>query len=320
MNKKVLTIGGGTGLATLLRGIKNIKGIDIVCVVTMMDDGGSSGRLRKEFGVVPPGDVRNCLLSLSEREDLLTKLFYYRFPVKGKKPEVGGHSLGNLLLIAMSDILGGIHKAISAISEILSIKGKVLPVTLQTANLVAYLEDGRIVKGESKISQSSSKIKRLKIVPQEVRHYPEVEKNIIDSDMIIIGPGSLFTSLIPPLLFKGIVNAISRSKAKKVFVCNIMTQPGETDNYTVSMHIEKIYQHCDYKFKFDYIIVNRGKIPTKILNHYANQNSFPVKIDYSKLKLFNSKIIYGNFVSQDCLGKYLRHNSKKIAQKIEELL
>jgi len=320
MNKKVLTIGGGTGLATLLRGIKHIKGIDIVCVVTMMDDGGSSGRLRKEFGVVPPGDIRNCLLALSEKEDLLSKLFYYRFPLKGQKPEVGGHSLGNLLLIAMSDILGGIHKAVSAISEILSIKGKVLPVTLQTANLVAQLENGKIVKGESKISQSFSQIKKLKIVPSKVKHYPEVEKNILDSDMIIIGPGSLFTSLIPPLMFDGIVNSIKKSKAKKVFICNIMTQPGETNNYSVSMHVDKIYEHCKYKFEFDYIIVNRGRLPLSLLNHYAKQNSFPVKIDCSKLRLYNSKIIYGNFVPKENFGKYLRHDPKKITQKIRELL
>ncbi|MFQ3675060.1 MAG: uridine diphosphate-N-acetylglucosamine-binding protein YvcK [Endomicrobiia bacterium] len=320
MNKKVLPIGGGTGLATLLRGIKHIKGIDIVCIVTMMDDGGSSGRLRKEFGVVPPGDIRNCLLALSEKEDLLSKLFSYRFPVKGDKPEVGGHSLGNLLLIAMSDIFGGIQKAVSATSEILSIKGKVLPVTLQTANLVAQLENGEIVKGESKISQSSSQIKKLKIVPRQVKHYPEVEKNILDSDMIIIGPGSLFTSLIPPLMFDGIVDSIKKSKAKKVFICNIMTQPGETNNYTVSMHIDKIYEHCKYKFEFDYIIVNTGKIPLNLLNHYVRQNSFPVKVDYDKLKKFKSKIIYGNFVPQQRVGKYLRHDSEKITKKIRELL
>jgi uncharacterized cofD-like protein len=220
----------------------------------------------------------------------------------------------------MSDILGGIDKAVSAISGILSIKGKVLPVTLQSANLVAQLSNGKTIKGESKISQSSLQIKKLKIVPSKVKHYPEVEKNILDSDMIIIGPGSLFTSLIPPLLFDGIVDSIKSSKAKKVFICNIMTQPGETDNYSVSMHIDKIYEHCKHKFKFDYIIVNTGKLPDKILRHYIKQNSFPVKVDCENLESLNSKIIYGNFVPEQYYDKFLRHDSKKITQKIRELL
>ncbi len=318
--KKIVTIGGGTGLATLLRGIKTIKNVDIVSIVTTMDDGGSSGRLRKEFGVVPPGDIRNCLVALSDKEDLLSELFNYRFPIKRGNPEVGGHSLGNLLLIAMSDILGGFQNALSAITDILSIKGKVLPVTLQSANLVAELVNGKVIKGESKISKSKIPIKRLKIIPKQVKHYPEVEKNILCCDLLIIGPGSLFTSLIPPLMFNGIVNAIKKSNARKVFICNIMTQPGETDNYTASMHVNKVYEHCKNEFKFDYLIINCGKIPDKHLHYYAKEKSFPVENDFNILKNMGLKLICGDFVPRKKIGRFLRHDSIKIAEKIKMLI
>ncbi len=317
--KKLVSIGGGTGLSTLLRGLKEYDNIDIVAVVTMMDDGGSSGRLREEFGTLPPGDIRNCLLALSNREDILTKLFQYRFPVKKKIPEVGGHSLGNLLLLAISDIVGGFDKSVRAISEILAIRGKVLPVTLQTANLVAELENGQKVFGESKISKSGVPIKRIRINPHKVKHYPETVKEILSADGIIIGPGSLFTSIIPHIIIKDITDAIYKSRAKKVYVSNIMTQPGETDNYTVSDHVKKIYEHSHNKIWFDYVLVNKGKLPSNLLKKYAKEKSFPVKIDYEILKTLCTKVIFADLVSRNenkNTMKYVRHDPAKLAKAL----
>ncbi|MCX7716374.1 MAG: YvcK family protein [Endomicrobia bacterium] len=320
--KKVVCIGGGTGLSTLLRGLKNIVGIDLTAVVTVMDDGGSSGRLKEEFGILPPGDIRNCILSLANQEDILTKIFSYRFPVTTAKPQVGGHSLGNLLMVALTHIYGGFDKAISKISEILAIKGKVLPITLQPAQLVAILEDGSVCYGETKISSSKLPIKKLLFNPQRVVHYPEVTKEILNADVIIIGPGSLFTSILPNLIIKEVTAAISKSKAEKVYICNIMTQPGETDNFTVAMHVNKIYECCDNKFKFDYISINSGNIPKSLKIKYSKQNSYPVKIDSADVlkKLVNKKIIKGNFIStNDKNTKFARHNPAKLAKVVKQL-
>ncbi len=319
--KRIVAIGGGTGLSALLRGLKKYADIvNITAVVTMMDDGGSSGRLKEEFGSLPPGDIRNCILALTDKEDILTKIFNYRFPITKKKPYVGGHSLGNLLMLALADIYGGFEKAIKKISEILSIKGKVLPITLQQAQLVAVLEDGRKSFGESKISKSQKPIKKLMLKPSKVLHYPEVIDELWKADMIIVGPGSLFTSILPNLIIEDVCDVISKSSAKKVYICNIMTQPGETDDYTVADHLRKIYEHCKNKFIFDYIIVNSGKIPKKILKNYALENSYPVKIDdIDVLKSLAKNVIKGSFVKLDKSG-FIRHDPEKLAKVILKIL
>ncbi len=320
--KKIIAIGGGTGLSTLLRGLKKYANIiNITAIVTMMDDGGSSGRLKAEFGSLPPGDIRNCILALTDKEDILTKIFNYRFPITKKKPYVGGHSLGNLLMLALADIYGGFEKAIKKISEILSIKGKVLPITLQQAQLVAVLEDGKKSFGETKISKSQKPIKRLMLKPSKVLHYPEVIDELLTADMIVVGPGSLFTSILPNLIIEEVCDVVSKSHAKKVYVCNIMTQPGETDNYTVADHIKKIYEHCKNKFIFDYVIINSGKIPKDILKYYALENAYPVKIDdMNVLKNLTRNILKGTFVKIDKSEKLIRHDPNKLAKVILKIL
>jgi len=320
--KKIVAIGGGTGLSTLLRGLKEYNNIiNITAVVTMMDDGGSSGRLKEEFGSLPPGDIRNCIIALTEKEDILTKIFNYTFPITKKKPYVGGHSLGNLLMFALSDMYGGFEKAIKKISEILSIKGKVLPITLQQAQLVAILENGKKSFGETKISKSQKPIKKLLLKPSKVLHYSEVIDELLTADMIVVGPGSLFTSILPNLIIEEVSDIISKSSAKKVYICNIMTQPGETDNYTVADHIKKIYEHCKNKFVFDYVIINSGSFSKKILKHYAKENSYPVKIDnIGVLKNLAKNIIKGSFVKIDKNDKFIRHNPDKLAKVILKIL
>jgi uncharacterized cofD-like protein len=324
MKKKVVCIGGGTGLSTLLRGLKKYDDIDITAVVTMMDDGGSSGRLKEEFGILPPGDVRNCILALAEKEDILTKIFQYRFPVKTQPPQVGGHSLGNLLMVALSDLYGGFDKAISKISEIVSIKGKVLPITLQPAQLVAVLEDGTVKYGETNISSSKRPIKKLLFNPKKIKHYDEVTTEIKQADLIIVGPGSLFTSILPNLIIKEVADTISKTDAIKVYVCNIMTQPGETDGFSVEKHIETIYEHTKNKIKFDYVVVNISKIPKKLYKKYEKQNSYPVEIkDMAKLsQLVNKEIVKEKLLSTeaDPTEKFARHDPDKLADTIVKIL
>lgn len=321
--KKIVCIGGGTGIATVLRGLKRYKDIDVTAVVTVMDDGGSSGRLMQEFGVLPPGDIRNCILALANEEDILTKIFSYRFPVTTKSPQVGGHSLGNLLMVALTDICGGFDKAISKMSEILAVNGKVLPITLKPAQLVAVLEDGSVKYGETNISSSNVPIKKLLFKPRKVQYYPEVVKEISASDMIVVGPGSLFTSILPNLIIDEISSAVANSSGIKVYICNVMTQHGETDNYTVAMHIKKIYEHCKNKFKFDYVIVNSGKINRKLLLRYSKQKSFPVKMDKLEelKKLVNKDVIKSNIIAKESVsGKYARHDPEKLSKLLIEIL
>ena len=225
---RIVAIGGGTGLSTMLKGIKKITN-NITAVVTVGDDGGSSGRLREEMGILPPGDIRNCIAALADDEDLVTKLFQYRFKT-GEGLE--GHSFGNLFLTAMCSITGDMVRAVRESSKVLSIRGRVLPSTLDDMRLVAELEDGTIVKGESNIPETGKKIVRLFTEPADCHPLPEIIHAINDADLIIMGPGSLFTSVIPNLLIKEISKAVSMSKAKKIYVCNIMTQPGETTDFT----------------------------------------------------------------------------------------
>lgn len=307
---KIVAIGGGTGLSTLLRGLKAYDA-DITAVVTVSDDGGSSGKLRKELGVLPPGDIRNCLVALAEEENLITKLFQYRFPKKGG---LSNHSFGNLFLTALTSVSGGFDKAILNASDVLAIKGKVLPVSLDNVKMKATLVDGEKITGESKISKSKSAIKAVEIKPKNAKVSQSVIDALLCADCIILGPGSLYTSVIVNLLFNGVLAAIKKSKAVKIYVSNIMTQVGETSNFTLSNHIDAIIQHS-YPEILDAVFVNNGKIPKYIVERYAKQNSVPVKID--RLKYKNIKIIKKDFVSK---SQYAHHDFVKLSKAIFSFL
>ena len=307
---KIVAVGGGTGLSTLLRGLKAYD-VDITAVVTVSDDGGSSGKLRKELGVLPPGDIRNCLVALAEEENLITKLFQYRFPRKGG---LSNHSFGNLFLTALTSVSGGFDKAILNASDVLAIKGKVLPVSLDNVKMKATLVDGVKVVGESKISKSKSAIKTVEIEPKNAKVSQSVIDSISKADCVILGPGSLYTSVIVNLLFDGVLAAIKKSNAVKIYVSNIMTQVGETSNFTLSNHIDAIIQHS-YPGILDAVFVNNGKIPKYIVERYAKQNSVPVKID--RLKYKNIKIIKKNFVSK---SQFAHHDFVKLSRAIFNFL
>lgn len=308
---KIVAFGGGTGLSNLLRGLKNYN-FDITAVVTVSDDGGSSGKLRKELGVLPPGDIRNCLVALSEEENLITKLFQYRFPKK--KGGLSNHSFGNLFLTALTSVSGGFDKAISNAADVLAIKGKVFPVSLDNVKLKAVLKNGKKVTGESKISKSKSAIDMVEIEPKSAKVSKSVLYSISQADCIIFGPGSLYTSVIVNLLFNGVLSALKKSKALKIYVSNIMTQVGETSNFTLSDHINAIIKHS-YPEILDAVIVNNGKIPDFVKERYARQNSVPVKID--KIKYENIKVIKKDLVSKN---QYAHHNFMKLSKAIFNFL
>lgn len=307
---KIVAVGGGTGLSMLLKGIKNITN-NVTAVVTVGDDGGSSGRLREDMGILPPGDIRNCIAALADDEDLITKLFQYRFK-SGEGLE--GHSFGNLFLTALCAITGDMVRAVKESSNVLSIRGRVLPSTLDDMKLVAEMEDGRIIHGESNIPEAHGKIKRLFTNPRRCRALEDVILAIRDADLIILGPGSLYTSVIPNLLIEEISQEIVKSRAKKIYVCNIMTQPGETDNYAVSDHVRALMQHANSRNIIDAVLVN-DCIPANLAKKYELAGSFPVKIDYENLKklgvtLFPKKLI------EDSREGFVRHSSRRVARAI----
>lgn len=308
---KIVAIGGGTGLSMLLKGVKKITN-NITAIVTVGDDGGSSGRLREEMGVLPPGDIRNCIAALADDEDLVTKLFQYRFKT-GEGLE--GHSFGNLFLTALCSITGDMVSAVKESSNVLSIRGRVLPSTLDDMKLVAELEDGRIINGESNIPEAKGKIKKLSTDPAICRPLIEVIDAIKDADLIILGPGSLYTSVIPNLLIKEIVEEISKNtSAKKIYVCNIMTQPGETDSYAASNHVNAIINHADGKKIIDAVLVN-DSLPSNLAQKYKAANSFPVKIDSENIKKAGIKIVSKKLIEDNKDG-LVRHSSNRVARAV----
>ena len=307
---KVVAIGGGTGLSMLLKGIKKYTN-NITAVVTVGDDGGSSGRLREEMGILPPGDIRNCIAALADDEDLVTKLFQYRFK-KGEGLE--GHSFGNLFLTALCSITGNMVKAVRESSNVLNIRGVVLPTTLDDMKLAAEFEDGTIVKGESNIPEAHKKIKRLFTDPEICRALPEALDAIANADLIILGPGSLYTSVIPNLLVAGISDAIEQSGAKKIYVCNIMTQPGETDDYSVASHVNALLSHADGKRILDAVLVNNS-LPSKISDGYAKTGSIPVKLDMENLIPTGVTVVSQKLIEEDKEG-LVRHSSHRVARAV----
>ena len=307
---RIVAVGGGTGLSMLLSGIKNITN-NITAVVTVGDDGGSSGRLRESLGILPPGDIRHCITALADDEDLVTKLFKYRFKT-GEGLE--GHSFGNLFLTAMCAITGNMVSAIKASSNVISIRGRVLPSTLDDMKLVAKMEDGRIIHGESTIPEAGGKIKRLYCEPENCRALPEVIEAIRQADLIILGPGSLYTSVIPNLLIKEISQEIASAKAKKIYVCNIMTQPGETDDYKVSDHLWALIEHSGSNKITDAVLVN-NYLPEKLADKYQKSGSYPVKFDSEEVKKLGIKVCAKNLVETNKDG-LVRHSSRKVARAV----
>ncbi len=307
---KIVAIGGGTGLSMLLRGIKNITN-NVTAVVTVGDDGGSSGRLREEMGVLPPGDIRNCIAALADDEDLVTKLFQYRFKT-GEGLE--GHSFGNLFLTALCSITGDMVRAVKESSNVLSIRGRVLPSTLDDMKLVAEMEDGRIIHGESNIPEAHGKIKRLYTDPKNCRALADVISAIKDAELIILGPGSLYTSVIPNLLIQEISHEIAKSNAKKIYVCNIMTQPGETDNYTVCDHIKALINHAGSRKIVDAVLVN-DFLPSNLAKKYQISGSYPVKLDLDNLKKLGVKLVTRKLI-EDSKEGLVRHSSNRVARAI----
>lgn len=314
---RVVAIGGGTGLSTLLKGLKKITN-NVTAIVTVGDDGGSSGRLREQMGVLPPGDIRNCIAGLADDDDIVTKLFQYRFKT-GDGLE--GHSFGNLFITAMTAICGDMVSAIRESSKVLLIRGRVLPATIDDMKLYAKMEDDSIVKGESNIPEAHKKIMQLCCEPSDCRPAPDVIEAINSAELIIMGPGSLYTSVISNFLVKDITRAIWKSKAKKIYVCNAMTQPGETDNYSVSDHVKTILDHVnladiDKKGKkfIDAVLVNNS-MPKNLANKYELAGSLPVDIDAGELKRMGVEVVSHNLL-QDNEEGLIRHNCTKVAKAI----
>ncbi|HHX09756.1 MAG TPA: YvcK family protein [Firmicutes bacterium] len=303
---KIVVIGGGTGLATVLRGLKAFD-YDITAIVTVADDGGSSGLLRKDMGILPPGDIRNCLLALAEAEPEMAALFNHRFS-RGK---LKGHNFGNLFLAAMTEMTGDFQEAIRAMSRILAVKGKVLPATLSDVILVAEMEDGSVVLGETAIPLANGKVKNLRLRPEDPPALDDAVEAIRNADGIIIGPGSLFTSIIPNLLVRGIRQAVRESAASKLYICNVMTQPGETDGFTVLDHVQAIENHAGPLFS--YILVNTAGAPGDVLEKYAQEGKYHVTADLEGLERAGYEVISGDFLAR---GDLARHDPFKVATAI----
>lgn len=306
---KIVVVGGGTGLSTLLRGLKHYSS-NITAIVTVADDGGSSGRLRRENGVLPPGDIRNCLSALAAEEKLLTELFKYRFRA-GKGLE--GHSFGNLFLTAMTDITGDLERAIAASSQVLAVRGEVLPATLCDVNLWAELADGRRITGESSISEAGGKIVKIGCIPANPPALPKALQAIEEADFIILGPGSLYTSVIPNLLVPQITEAIARRNIPKIYVCNIMTQPGETQDYTVADHIRAIDLACGRQL-FNAVLVQSQSPSAQALIRYAQENSHPVFLDREAVRNSGRHIVSAHVMEEDPETGYVRHNPELLAR------
>lgn len=313
-----VAIGGGNGLATLLSGLKRFVGAvetepvwlaNLAAIVAVSDDGGSSGRLRDELQILPPGDIRNCMVALSEDSHLLAKVFRHRFSGDG---DLGGHSLGNLFLAALTEITGDFAEAVKLSSEILASKGHIYPATVADVRLAAELHDGSIVRGETKIGQLGPRIKRLFLEPENCHPLPETLAAIHEADVITVGPGSLFTSLLPPILVHGVADAIAASSATKIFICNLMTQPGETDGLNSRRHLEIVREYAP-GIDFDYVVVNNRPIKESQLQRYAEEGAEQIGVrgSITPETIEGAEVIYGNLLDE---GEKVRHHPEKLAQ------
>ncbi|HNX29413.1 MAG TPA: YvcK family protein [Syntrophomonadaceae bacterium] len=309
---KIVVIGGGTGLPVLLKGLKNWTS-ELTAIVTVTDDGGSSGRLRTELGVLPPGDIRSCLVALAETETLMDKVFQHRF---GQGDSIKGHNLGNLLLVAMTEIAGDFVSAIKEVSKVLKVRGQVIPVTLEPVNLVALMADGITVKGETSIREYPGCINKLWLTPENCHPVPAVLEAISEADAVVIGPGSLFTSIIPNLLVDGVTEAISRSKAKTIFISNIMTELGETDDFTAADHLRSLLHYIESDI-IDYVLVNTGHIDEIRLSRYREEKALPVDPSSAEIEAMGYTAVEEDLVSDDDVAW---HDSDKLARIIMDII
>ncbi|GMK48798.1 gluconeogenesis factor [Paenibacillus glycanilyticus] len=305
-------VGGGTGLSVMLRGLKE-KPLDITAIVTVADDGGSSGVLRNELQIPPPGDIRNVIMALADAEPLLTEVLQYRF---SSGTGLAGHSLGNLMLAAMTDIAGDFVTGVRELSKVLAVRGRVLPAAGRAIVLKAEMADGTVVVGESMIPKAGKKIKRVFVEPDNVEPLPEAIEAIEQADAILIGPGSLYTSIIPNLLVPKLAKAIVESTAVKLFVCNVMTQPGETDGYSVSDHLKAVQEHIGHKL-FDYVLVNDGEISPEVAEKYAEMGSTQVELDIDEINRLGYEIISDRLV---LYRTFLRHDAERLSHHIYKLV
>jgi len=309
-----VAIGGGTGLSALLRGLKNYAGTErlrqLTGVVTVTDDGGSSGRLRREFGVLPPGDIRNCIAALADDEDLLTRLFQYRFPNGGG---LLGHSFGNLFLTALTGITGDFHQAILTAESILSVRGKIFPATLTDVRLRARGISGKVYEGESEIGLSGEELTAVELDPGAPPAFPQAVAALERADLILLGPGSLYTSILPNLLIPGIRQALARSRARVVLLLNLMTQPGETDRMMGIDHLNALVRHAGDGI-IDAVLVNSTEIPAALISHYAGTYSEPVAIDRAALEAVGVEVHEADLLAAD--GDLIRHDSEKLAEAV----
>jgi len=322
---RVVAIGGGTGLSTLLKGLKRYVMTPALAtsgqptirelsgVVTVSDDGGSSGRLRKEFNMLPPGDIRNCIVALSEDEALLSRLFQHRFQ-KGSGLE--GHSFGNLFLAALTSITGDFAEAVRLSSEILLTRGHIYPATMSSMELEASFEDGSVVRGETQITASKGKIRELVLVPHDVEPLPQTLEAIANADLVTIGPGSLFTSLIPNLLVRGISAAIAESPAIKVFICNLMTQVNESLSLSASEHIKALNEHAGVQL-FDYTLINSKEASAEMKAKYALEGASQIAVDLEAIEALGVCPILGEYLDE---GEVARHATDRVAHDLMALM
>lgn len=314
-----VAIGGGNGLSTLLSGLKRFVAAgetepvwleNLAAIVAVSDDGGSSGRLRDELQMPPPGDIRNCMVALSEDSQLLSQLFQHRFRGGG---DLGGHSFGNLFLAALAEITGDFAEAVRLSSEVLASKGHIYPATVADVRLTAELADGSIVRGETNISKVGSSIKRLRLEPESCQPLPETLHAISQADVITVGPGSLFTSLLPPILVNGMARAIAESPAVKIFISNLMTQPGETDGFSARRHLEIVREYAE--INFDYVLVNNHPVSEEQMRRYGSEGATQIGLadSISPKTVEGAEIVYGNLLDGN---QKVRHHPEKLAQVV----
>jgi uncharacterized cofD-like protein len=313
---KLVAIGGGTGLPVLLSGLKEYTA-NLSAIVTMADDGGSSGRLRREYQALPPGDLRNCLVALAETGPLMSQLFQHRF--KGEGTGIEGHSFGNLFITALAEVTGDFVSGVKAASQVLAVSGQVLPVTLDPVVLEAELEDRSLVRGESRISQSRQTIKHLRLIPENPRPAPDTREAIAQADAIIFGPGSLFTSILPNLLVPGILDEISASRAVKLYIANVMTQPGETDRMSVADHVRVLRENTRPDL-IQYVIANTELPRADLLERYKNMGAEPLLVtdqDMEQMDNWDITLIRSRLATS---GDFFRHDPKRLAQIVLKLI
>jgi uncharacterized cofD-like protein len=307
---RIVVIGGGTGLSVLLRGLKAYTA-NITAVVSVADDGGSSGRLREDLGILPPGDIRNCLIALADKESLMEEVLQYRFG----SGELAGHSLGNLMLAALTEVTGDFFAAVQGLSKVLAVRGRVLPVTLANVALGAVLADGGILKGQCHITRSPLPVERVFLLPAPCRPPAEVLAAIRDADAVVLGPGSLYTSVIPNLLVEGIPEAINQAAGIKIYVVNVMTQPGETAGYSAADHYRAILAHAPVKV--DCLLVNQQRAPEKVLERYREEGAEPVRVDTVDLEALGARVVGTRLLRE---GDLLRHDPELLGRAVLELV